>query len=371
MKLTTETVPAPVPVWDLPVRTFHWTLLAAVAGSAITGFLLPVSWLNLHLAAGTAVAGLVLFRLVWGFTGSGTSRFASFVPAPGTVLSFLHGQLRGRAIHYDGHNPAGAAMIVALLGTLALLAVSGVVVLGGVDKQGPLRAIASFATGAAALDIHWWAATALLVLIAGHAAGVIFESWRSRENLPLAMVTGRKRAGPDFVNDPPRPMLAVLALACAGLAVMVPLALVWQRPAAGLPPAMLDERYMAECGDCHNAFHPSLLPAAAWQGMMMSLDDHFGEDAGLPAATAGALAAYLAANSAEHWDTRAAHAFRVLNPEDPYRLTASRFWTRQHRRIDPAVFRSSKVGARSNCEACHGDAREGLFMPQRINIPEE
>lgn len=366
-----HTVLAPVRVWDLPIRLFHWALLATVAVAAVTGFLLPLDWFDVHLAAGTTVAVLLLFRLVWGFTGSGTSRFASFAPSPRAAWTFLRDQIRGSARHFTGHNPAGAVMIFALLGTLAVLVASGAVVLGGVDKQGPLRAIVSFAAGASAQDLHHWAAIALLALIAGHVGGVVLESWRSWENLPLGMITGRKRAAPGFANTPPRPRLAALALVAAGLGLTVPLALLWQRPAAGLPPAAVDARYADECGACHTPFHPSLLTAATWQGMMTSLPDHFGEDASLPQDVAAAIASYLAANSAEHWDTRAAHVFRVLDETDPYRITASPFWIARHRDIDPALFGTEKVGTKSNCEACHGDARQGLFMPQAIRFPKE
>lgn len=86
---------ASVPVWDLPLRLFHWSLLAAVATAAVTGFLLLPPWLNLHLIAGTIIIALLLFRFVWGFTGSTFSRFRSFMFSPRETLRHALGLMRG------------------------------------------------------------------------------------------------------------------------------------------------------------------------------------------------------------------------------------------------------------------------------------
>jgi hypothetical protein len=127
----------------------------------------------------------------------------------------------------------------------------------------------------------------------------------------------------------------------------------------------------AECGACHNFYLPQLLPKESWTLILGHLSDHFGEDASLPADQVDQLRSYLEANAAERWDTRAANMFRTDDPQDPLRITATAFWRYRHHGIDPAVFKRSKVGAKSNCNACHGDAAAGLFSPQAIHIPEE
>ena len=71
-----------VRVWDLPVRLFHWALLACVAAAAVTGFLFPANWLSVHIWAGAGVGALILARLVWGVTGSTYARFANFTLSP-------------------------------------------------------------------------------------------------------------------------------------------------------------------------------------------------------------------------------------------------------------------------------------------------
>lgn len=356
------------PVWDIPTRLFHWILLAAVVVAALTGLLLLPVWLNLHLWAGTAIILLLLFRLVWGFTGSTHSRFASFLYSPQTILHHLRGLFAGKSEHATGHNPVGAVMIFTLLGVLTLLAATGLIILGGLDKQGPLRGVMSYAAAAPLREVHELLAYALLVLAAGHVAGVAMESVRSRFNLVRGMIDGLKPAPAAEQLSPPRTGAFIAAAALlAAVATAVTLSL-WRMPPAGVPAAGLDATYVKECGDCHVPFHPSLRSEQAWGAIMADLADHFGEDASLDEVVTARLSAYLKANSAEHFDTRAANVFRA--PE-PLKITETRFWTFRHADIPAAVFQQKNVGTKSNCEACHGDARPGLFMPQAIHVPEE
>src|SRR5258706_99436 len=107
----TDAAPAQlINVWDLPVRLFHWLLVASIAGASVTGWLLPVTWLQIHLIAGTAIGCLVLWRIVWGFTGTRYSRFRSFVFSPTATVSHVEDLLEGRAQREAGHNPLGALM---------------------------------------------------------------------------------------------------------------------------------------------------------------------------------------------------------------------------------------------------------------------
>lgn len=360
-------------VWDLPVRLFHWLLAVCVGAAAVTGWLLPVTWLQIHLIAGTVIGGLVLGRIVWGFTGTTHSRFGNFIFSPAATFAHVKDLVEGRVRREAGHNPLGALMVFALLGSISLLVLTGVVVLGGELKQGPLKAFISFATAASARDIHSVAAWILLALIGAHVAGVIFESWRTRENLAAAMVTGTKRAG--FAHQAPmaRPRKGVALLASAGLAVvLVPGAYALTGLAAsGVAPLPKNAMWEKECGDCHMAFHPSLLPAQSWAAIMSGLSQHFGEDASLDAAVEKEIADYLASHSAETWDSLAANRLRSVDPAHPLEITATRFWLRMHRTIAPAVFSGKAVGAKQNCSACHKDAAGGMFAPQDISIPQE
>jgi cytochrome b len=377
--LSVRAVPEPavlrsVQVWDLPTRLFHWLLAAAVLFALATGLLAPKWWLGRHMIAGYVVAGLLLFRFVWAVHGSEFSRFANFAYRPRQMLAHLGSLLRLRATHYLGHNPSGAAMIFALLATLSLLVVTGFIQQGGFEKQGPLAGVASYAVGSEVRQIHKLAAYLLVLLIAGHLAGVLLGSWVFKEPLVRAMLHGRKPALPGEANRGPwrrgRPGAAALWLALLAIPIAAALILLSRLPAFGMPAMAPSATMLAECGACHHPFHPSLLPRAAWARLMGGLNNHFGEDASLPVAKRDEIAAYLQRYAAEAWDSKAAHRFAAVAPDNPISITATPGWQRIHRRLDPTVFRSGAVKARSNCVACHLDADGGRFDPQDIIIPQ-
>ena len=165
-------------VWDIAVRLFHWALVVAFA----TAWLTRHSAETIHYLAGYAAAGLVAFRVIWGILGTRYARFRQFTRRPHTVVGYLKDVATGREARYVGHNPAGGAMIVALILALAGTALTGWLsttdAFWGVDWMGKL---------------HERLADGVLVLVLIHVAGVILASFRHRENLVLAMITGLKR----------------------------------------------------------------------------------------------------------------------------------------------------------------------------------
>lgn len=365
---------ATVPVWDAPTRAFHWFLALAVAVGAVTGFFAPEWMLGLHVWSGYGLGALLIFRVVWAFFGSEYSRVDSFAFPPRMVIHHLRELLTGRAAHSIGHNPAGAAMIFALAVVLAGILVTGLITLGGQEKQGFLAGIVPYTLGHGAKEVHEALTNLLLVLVALHVGGVIMESLRSRSNLVAAMMTGRKRVPAALAARPrrrARPLAAAVAFAIAATVIGAGIAALASLPPRGVPSLAPNPLYAKECGACHYDFHPSLLPAASWTAMMSGLDDHFGEDASLPAASSDAIAGWLVGNAAERWDTEAANNLRTVAQDQPMRVTATRFWKRRHRNIPDAVFAGKAVGSRVNCVACHRDARTGRFDDQSIDIPKE
>lgn len=365
--------PATVRVWDAGIRLFHWGLVIAVAAAALTGFVLGRTTLAWHMVAGSAVAGAVVWRVVWGLLGPTYARFRGFAPRPASLRAHLRA-LRSHEPHrrYLGHNPLGAVMVFALLAVLAAIAATGTVVLGGMLKQGPLRAFLSYATGRQFLGVHNALAILLLVMIGGHLVGVAFESRRGWENLVGAMLTGNKPRDPPaeiVASVPARPRLAaaiVLGVAGAGAAAVATLAML---PGYGVPPATPDPLYAEQCGACHLAYPPSLAPAATWNGILANLGRHFGADATLSDEQITHLRRWLDANAAGHWDTLPSHLLRTPAADGSLRITDTPGWRRMHRHIAAAVFTRKAVYRRSACEACHADAASGRFAPQRIAIP--
>ena len=174
----------PVKVWDPFVRLYHWSQAALIAAAWITAD----EWKWLHERIGYAVMALVALRLLWGIVGPRHARFADFVRGPRAVLRYLDDLLHGRERRYLGHNPAGGAMIVALLAVIAATALTGW-----------LQTTDAFFGSEAMENIHESLATLILVLVGFHVGGVALESLRHHENLTRSMITGRKRplgAGP-------------------------------------------------------------------------------------------------------------------------------------------------------------------------------
>ncbi len=361
-----------VPVWDPSLRLFHWLLVAGVLISSLTGFLAPRTWLRLHLISGSILAALLVFRLVWGLLGGPYARFASFAFPPRAVLRHLRALATGPAPRHLGHNPAGSIMVFAFLLVLTVITCTGVLALGGVVKQGPLRAFIGFDGGRRWLSVHQALAILLAVMVCAHIGGVVLESRRTAENLVRGMFTGRKQAGGIRVTHmvSARPVLAA-AITVAGLgAGAVGIARLARLPARGVPPPTLDATYALQCGACHLAYPPSLAPQATWRGILSDLQHHFGADASLSPDLVAHISAYLDANAAEHWDTLPAHELRRIDPANPLRITATPFWQRMHSGIPASTFASARVVRKSACQACHRDAETGRFAPQAIDVPD-
>ncbi len=201
-------------VWDLPVRLFHWTLVAGVLASYVTSRLGP-EYFRLHLAAGYLVTVLVVFRLLWGLFGTRHARFASFVRGPRAVWQYSASLLRGQPARHAGHNPLGALMVLALLASLFVQAATGLFSNDEIFNTGPLYAWVSEAFSLQLTSLHKllfnWIATAILV----HVLAIVAHRLLTRENLARAMWSGRKPAHAvtsDEVIGSSRLLLALLLL---------------------------------------------------------------------------------------------------------------------------------------------------------------
>lgn len=120
-------------------------------------------------------------------------------------------------------------------------------------------------------------------------------------------------------------------------------------------------RYAQECGACHVAYPPGLLPKASWQRLMRDLPHHFGSDASVDDATLKELDTWLAANAGSGRRTAEAP------PQD--RITRSQWFIREHRKVAPALWKSPLVKSAANCAACHTQAAQGDFDEDTVRIP--
>lgn len=358
-------------VWDLPLRLFHWLFAAAFAGAWLTAE--SDAWLSLHTFLGYLMLGLIGFRLVWGLAGSHYSRFASFRFSPRAGLAYLKQAVTGGAARHLGHNPAGSQAVFLLLGLGLLVGMTGMLVQGGEEQHGAAAGVLGYAAGKALKWGHELLASLMLLVVIGHLAGVALESWLHRENLPRAMVTGRKLAAAAAPAARPHTLVAaILFLAIAGFSAwwfqyrLNPPALAF----AGQPLPM-NPLWQEECGSCHQAFHPGLLPARSWQSLLAQQGRHFGADLGLSQTTVSELLAWAEVNAAERGASEAAWKInRSLKAEAvPLRITETPYWVRKHRAIASADWGKATVKSRANCPACHLDAEAGTYDDAAMRVP--
>jgi hypothetical protein len=265
-------------------------------------------------------------------------------------------------------------MIFALALVLCALVVTGLLAEAGEEKVGSLAGITTYAVGHAAKTLHRVLLWMLAGMVAIHIIGVVVESLVTRENLVVPMIAGHK-ALPDGASLPARRRPRWRAAAATWVigigAGALTLTVLGRLPPKGIPAPVVAAAYARECGACHAAYHPSLLPAASWQAVLDKLDDHFGEDASLPAPALAEISGWLATNAAEAWDTEIGVRFRTVAADEPQRITATPAWLSKHTRLPDAWFARKSVGSKGNCGACHRDAATGRFADSNISVPKE
>ncbi len=370
-----QSAEGPVLIWDLPTRIFHWTLTASFFIALATGD--SDRFRDIHVFSGYLMLGLIGFRVVWGFAGSRYARFRSFLFGPRAAIAYFADLLAARASRYLGHNPAGSWAVFAMLALGLVICLSGLIVLGAEESQGFLKGVVGHPLGEMTKELHESLSWLMLALVVLHVAGVLIESRAHRENLAKAMLTGRKAGGPrDGIASANR-LVAIAMLVCvaAGAAWFLHWRLIELPGMAYLPfvgKRLPDNKaWRDECGSCHTAYHPTLLPARSWKALMERQDDHFGDKLGLDDATVAGILDFLLKYSAETGMTEAAYKINRSIPADqtPLRITETGYWIEKHRNIEDKAWRHAKVGTKANCGACHLDAERGTFEDAAMRLP--
>lgn len=201
-----------VRVWDVTLRIVHWSF----------PLLIPAMWWTaenskwaLHRRIGLVLLGLLVFRLLWGFLGPETARFASFVKTPGEVIAYLRGQLPGAAARI-GHSPVGGWSTMVLLGAMLLQVSMGLFAGDPYDGMtGPLNPLVGVMVADTITELHetfFWVIAGLIGL---HLTAITFYAVKGNDLLS-PMVSGDRPPMPDVAGiGPMRWGRAVLA---AGLA---------------------------------------------------------------------------------------------------------------------------------------------------------
>lgn len=224
----TRMVPVTEPdvrVWDPLLRLTHWSF----------ALLVPAMWWTaenskwaLHKRLGLVLLGLLVFRVLWGFLGPETARFASFVKAPGTVIAYLKGQWEAAATHI-GHSPLGGwstlALIAAMLVQVSLGLFSGDPYDG---MTGPLNPLVGVMTADSITDWHETFFWVLMGVVGLHLSAIAFYGVRG-DDLLSPMVGGNRPPlkGVSGIGPTPWARALIAVGGAAGFAVWI---------AAGAPP---------------------------------------------------------------------------------------------------------------------------------------
>jgi cytochrome b len=187
-----------VKAWDWPTRAFHWTLVLCIV-SAWASFKLAdrigdptLIW---HRWNGYTILVLLVFRVIWGFVGSSTSRFSAFVTWPWHAAGYAFDLVRGGKRPFLGHNPLGAWMILALLSAVAVQGMLGLFSLEHNELvAGPLKRLIAHELSEKVTKWHVWFFNVILAMVALHITANVLYGLVKKDPLIRAMVTGRKPA---------------------------------------------------------------------------------------------------------------------------------------------------------------------------------
>ena len=218
----------PVRIWDLPVRLFHWLLVALFLFSFFSGKM-KGNWMEWHLYSGYTILALLLFRIVWGFVGSTHARFGSFLAGPSAGLSFAKKLFSKSPAHNAGHNPIGGWMVIVLLLSLLLQAGTGLFANDDISIEGPLYKFVSKELSDRLTTIHYYNFNVLFFLAISHIAAVLFHVFVKKENVVSAMFTGTRNFDAAYEAPAARFASSRLALVLFVLA-LVAVYLIVKRP---------------------------------------------------------------------------------------------------------------------------------------------
>lgn len=179
-----------VQVWDGATRLWHWSIVLLMIFLWYSAEIAD-DLMDWHMRAGRLLLGLIVFRIVWGFIGSDTSRFANFIKSPAEIIHYLKNKSQHSHAEQIGHNPAGGIMVLVLIAGLIVQATTGLFTSDGYFYGGPFADSIDADLGELFTNIHHIGFKLLLALVAIHILAIIAYLVK-RDNLVRPMVTGKK-----------------------------------------------------------------------------------------------------------------------------------------------------------------------------------
>lgn len=166
-------------LWDPLVRLFHWSLVFIV----FANYFFNEEGDDWHQWLGYTAVAWLLVRFIWGFFGSRAARWSDFFPTPARVSQHVRALINREPYHRMGHSPLGGLVMILMLLCILSLGITGYM----------MQEIDYFWGEDWLEELHGWIASTLIALVALHVFAALFESYSLKENLPLSMITGKRR----------------------------------------------------------------------------------------------------------------------------------------------------------------------------------
>ena len=215
----------PMPIWDIPIRLFHWLLVLLIAFMWVSG---KQGWLEYHMLSGYAILSLLIFRVVWGFVGSDTARFLFFLKSPIEAVRHLLHITKREPDTEIGHNAAGGWMVVGMLALLFAQVFTGMSANDDISVEGPLARLVGKDWSDWATSQHHFLFNIVQIVVALHILAIVAYAIPKRHDLVRPMITGKKRM--PGAMQAPRMMSPILAAIVWGISALLVAALVWWAP---------------------------------------------------------------------------------------------------------------------------------------------
>ena len=326
----------------------------------------------LHAVFGTLFLAAIFVRVLWGFVGTRFSRFKDF--EFGGFFGYFRTFLNAKT-PYTAHNPASSYAIITMLFLGLLLGLSGLLLWGVSEQKGAFGGL-YFAYNELYFSLHEFIANALLAVICVHICGALLDKFYHKFQSLNAIISGFKSTPKDESVCLNAAQKAFCSLFLLGLLLF---ALYLTNPQNALlnarqtPKFALETStytlYKKECGSCHIAYAPYLLPKKAWGSLMGGLENHFGDDASLEEADFERLSAFLKTHSSEAYESFFKANLAGEN-ESEIAISKYKFYEKAHKELPQELFKSSNIKSKANCNACHEDGELGFFGKSGIKFGE-
>ena len=368
--------PGYVFVWPIGTRIIHWMIALSFTTAFITSFYEDL--LHHHVALGFIFLIVIIYRIIWGFIGPRYATFDTFKLSLSQLKHYFVEKIQNRWREIPaGHNPASSWFTIWALGVGMIIITSGLLLYGVQEAKGFFRFLNSdFSHYMGLLDaIHKYAAYLFAFWVFLHISGVMVEQFWHKTSMVFSMINGYKKTKGEDTQV--KPSLSFFAYTTIFIAVVTYFFIISSNynflTMQKYTNIYYEEKaplFYKECGECHNAYPPFLLPKESWTRVMSKLDNHFGEkitEANISKSQQMSIKEFLLANSAET-STREASVkiMESLGDRRPKAITKTPYWRETHKDIPNSAYEKSDIKDKSNCKACHKNFEYGNLDDMNI-----